>query len=108
MPRFQPGNQEAKKARGKPKKPEIAPLLKRFAPRIVEVVEEMLNAPDLRDRWTAAKEVMPYLWGKKSAVALTQEGKTPSLADYLTARQNGTTTVQPEPHGDDPRSGQGP
>jgi hypothetical protein len=92
MPRFESGNQEARKARGKPKKPEIAHLLERFAPRVLEVVEEMLNAADPRDRWTAAREVMPYLWGKRSAVTVQQEGEPiPTLSDYLATRRQAET-----------------
>src|SRR4029434_3998886 len=65
---FQPGNQLARKARGTPKRPKIAFMLEQFAPNVIQVVRDMLNSENKQDRWTAAKEVLPYLWGKKSTV----------------------------------------
>jgi hypothetical protein len=87
MARFEKGNQAARKARGTPKKPHIAHLLEQFAPDVVAVVRDMLASADLQERWTAAREVMPYLWGKKSAVTVSQEAEKPSLADYLANKQ---------------------
>ncbi|HEV8715909.1 MAG TPA: hypothetical protein VGX03_24160 [Candidatus Binatia bacterium] len=103
MPRFRPGKREAIKARGKTKKPVIAHLLEQFAPRVITVVEEMLTSPDPQMRWTCAKEILPYLWPKKAAVAVQEEKPVPSLAEYLAVKQNGHTT-QPEPPSDNSRS----
>ena len=97
MPKFQPGNKAATKARGTPKKPHIAHLLEQFAPDVVGVVRNMLASEDPQQRWTAAKEVLPYLWPKKAAVAVHEDKPAPSLADYLAARQNGHATPEEPP-----------
>jgi hypothetical protein len=83
---FQPGNQLAKKARGTPKRPKIAFMLEQFAPNVIQVVRDMLNSENKQDRWTAAKEVLPYLWGKKSTVSVAPQEEKGSLADYLAAQ----------------------
>jgi hypothetical protein len=95
MPRFRPGKREAIKARGKPKKPVIARLLAQFAPRVITVVEEMLTSPDPQMRWTCAKEIIPYLWSKKAAVAVQEEKPLPSLTEYLICRPQGWDGQRP-------------
>ncbi len=94
-PIFTKGNQLA---RGNPgggrRKTDLARMLGRFAPRVVEIIEERLSSPDAFERWNAAKEVMPYLWGKKAAVAVTQGEQPPSLHEYL-AWKNGSGDSAP-------------
>src|SRR5262245_12901502 len=75
------------------KKAEIARLLEQFTPDVVAVVKEMLTAADPQMRWTCAKEILPYIWGKKSTVAVTAEGEPVTLSEYLAAKQS--ETVQP-------------
>ena len=97
-PSFTRGNQLA---RGNPgggrKKADLARMLERFAPRVVEIIEERLSSPDAFERWITAKEVMPYLWGKKAAVAVTQEGQPPSLHEYLAWRSESGEPAPPAP-----------
>ena len=84
MARFQPGNKEATKARGKTKRPVIAHMLEEYAPNVTAVVKEMLASSDLQVRWICAREILPYLWPKRAAVATTADGKpAPTLEDYL-------------------------
>lgn len=87
MARFERGNQAATKARGTPKKPHIAHLLQQFAPDVATVVKEMLTSAELQERWTCAKEILPYLWPKKAAIAVQEEKTVPSLQDYLAVKQ---------------------
>lgn len=95
MPRFERGNQAARKARGTPKKPHIAHLLQQFAPDVASVVKEMLTSTELQERWTCAKEILPYLWPKRASVAVQEEKPVPTLADYLNAKTPPTAESSP-------------
>ena len=79
------------------RKADLAQMLERFAPRVIEVIEEQLRDPEPGVRWVAAKELLPYLWGRKSAVQVTQEGDKPTLQDYLAAKQAGANAAVPPP-----------
>jgi hypothetical protein len=71
-------------------------MLERFTPRVVEVIEERLNSADAYERWSAVKELLPYLWPKKQAVVVAKAGEeAPSLTDYLAARHRPVDTEQP-------------
>ena len=107
-PLFARGNRLAQKARGVPKKPVIAHLLEDFAPDVVKVVRTMLTSDDPQMQWTCAKEILPYLWPKKSSVAVQDEKPPVTLADYLNAkRTNGSKPLEHEDH-DHSRSDQRP
>jgi hypothetical protein len=86
MSKFLPGNTFSRKARGIPKRPKIAFMLEQFAPDVISVVRDMLGSENRQERWTAAKEVLPYLWGKKSTVSVAPQDEKGSLADYLAAQ----------------------
>jgi hypothetical protein len=101
MSKFLPGNTFSRKARGIPKRPKIAGMLEQFAPDVIQVVRDMLNSKNTQERWTAAKEVMPYLWGKRSTVQVGPQEKDPgSLSDYIAARPPADPVPSPPAEGE--------
>src|SRR5215510_2796025 len=96
-PFFVKGNQLGQKGRGKPKRPAIAHMLQQFAPKVVVVIQQMLSSDDQQDRWTCAKEIMPYLWPKKAAITAHEEKSVPTLADYLSVKPPITPTPPHDP-----------
>jgi hypothetical protein len=63
-------------------------MLEQFVPDVLRNLREQLTSGTQAERWAATKEIMPFLWGKKSTVQVGPQDKEKesSLVEYLSAQ----------------------
>jgi hypothetical protein len=73
-PLFTKGNRMGLRNKGNRDRPSVKALLDRFAPRVMEIIDQRLTTGDEIDQWQTAKELMPLF--------MEQEGTATSSSPY--------------------------